>query len=106
MHLIIRIEVDTHLLLAESPISVSGVQRNDVVLRSEFGDVSPLAVPKPLEDDEEDERKREILEKTKARCEDGTLPVDPRDPQAIVWTRMSVSGAARECTDPHFQQAS
>jgi len=66
MDLVVRVEVDTNLLLAESPTSVHGVQQNALVLPNEFGDVSPLATSKPLEDEEEDESEREVLEEAEA----------------------------------------
>jgi hypothetical protein len=37
-----------------------------VVFRGEFVDVSPLTASKPLEDENEDERERKILEEAKA----------------------------------------
>ena len=55
-----------------------------MVLWGELRDVSPLTVPKPLKDEEEDKREGEILEEAEARREDGTFPIDPRDPEAVV----------------------
>ena len=94
MDLILRVEVDTDLLLTESPVDVHGVQQNRLVLPSEFGDLTPLAASKSLEDEEKDEGKREIIEEVEARREDGTLPIDPSNPQDGIWKPMSVSRAA------------
>ena len=67
MNLILWVEVDSDLLLAKSTVDVHGVQQNRLVLPSEFGDMSPLAGSKSLEDEEKDEGKRDIVEKVEAR---------------------------------------
>jgi hypothetical protein len=64
-----------------------------VVIRGKLGDFSPLAVSKPLEDEKEDKCKREILEETKARRENSALPVDPRNPQTVIWNAYQLVGA-------------
>ena len=67
MDFIFWVEIDTNFLLTESPASVHGVQQNRLVLPSEFGDMSPLAGSKSLEDEDKDEDKRDIVEKVEAR---------------------------------------
>ena len=66
MDVIIWEEVDAHHLLTESPIGVRRVQQDSLVFPNQFGDMSPLATSKSLEDEEEDEGKREVLEEVEA----------------------------------------
>ena len=67
MNLILWVEVDSNLFLTESPVDVHGVQQNRLVLPSEFGDLTPLAASKSLEDEEKEESERDIIEEVEAR---------------------------------------
>jgi len=66
MDLVLRMEVDTDLLLTENPASVHRVQQNGLALHGGFRDMTPLAMPKLLEGEEEDECEREIFEEAEA----------------------------------------
>jgi len=105
MDLILWVEVDTDLFLTESPVDAHGVQQNGPVVRSEFGDIPPLATSKSLEDEEKDEGEGEIPKEAKALRENGTLPVDPRDPQEIIWKSASVCQSTCEHTGSHLRRA-
>jgi len=60
MDLVLWVEGDTDLL-AESPVNLHGVQRNSSIFPSEFGNMAPLATAKSLEDEKEDEGKRDVI---------------------------------------------
>jgi len=103
MNLILWMKVDPNLVVAKSPIGIYGVQQNRVVLCGELGNPSPLMTSKSLEGEEQDEQKRELFEEAEARREDGPLPVDPRDPQAVVWRYALTNEAGCERVVPHFR---
>jgi len=58
--------VDTDLVPAKSPIGIDGVQQNGVVLRAKLRNPSPLTTSESLQDKEQDEHKRKILEEAEA----------------------------------------
>jgi hypothetical protein len=85
MDFILRAEIDGNLTLTGGPVGVDGVQQHGAVFRRELRDVPPLAASEPLEDEKEDEHKGKLLEETIVRRENAPFPVDPRDPQMVVW---------------------
>ena len=67
MDLIFRVEVDTNSLPTEGPVEVHRMQRNGLILPSEFRDMPPLTASKSLQDEEEDESKSDIVEEVEAQ---------------------------------------